>query len=369
MNRVRYVADSMAEAMSAARRNHGMDVRVLRAGARRSGTLGLGMAFEVVVDAGAGAASARRAAREALARAVLAAHRASREATATLEGLAEPGLTAGAGAAARLRLTARLRAQGLPDDLAAHVLREVDAELLRIDRRASVEELDGMMRAAALRAVAALLPVAPPCEPARALALGRPLVLAVAGPTGVGKTTTLAKLAGAWRLGRGLRVGIIAADAFRVGAVEQLRTYGGILGVPVHAADGPSSAAEALARLADRDVVLVDTPGRGHRDAARIAEVAAVVRAVRADETVLALAGSGAASTLARAVDAFAVVRPTRVALTKLDESESLGGVLAAARGTGCGAAWFATGQEVPDDLEAAHGERFAARLLGEGHA
>lgn len=367
MNRVRYVADSMAEAMSAARRNHGMDVRVLRAGVSRSGMLGLGMAFEVVVDAGAGAVSARRAAREALARAVLAAHHATREATAALDGLADPGVPAGAGAAVRLRLLARLRAQGLPDDLAAHVLREVDAELLRIDRRTSAEELDGMVRAAALRALAALLPVAPPCEPARALALGRPLVLAVTGPTGVGKTTTLAKLAGAWRLGRGLRVGIIAADAFRVGAVEQLRTYGGILGVPVHAADGPSSAAEALARLSDRDVVLVDTPGRGHRDSVRIGEVAALVRAVRADETVLALAGSGAASTLARAVEAFSIVRPTRVALTKLDEAESFGGVLAAARGSGCGAAWFAAGQEVPDDLEAAHGERFASRLLGEG--
>jgi flagellar biosynthesis protein FlhF len=190
-------------------------------------------------------------------------------------------------------------------------------------------------------------------------------VVALAGPTGVGKTTTLAKLAASWRVDRRLRVGIVAADAFRVGAVEQLRTYGNIIDAPVQAAHGPASAAEALARLADCDVVLVDTPGRGHRDAMRIGEVAETVRAVRADESLLVLPGSASAGTLSESADAFRAVAPTRVVLSKLDESEGLGALVGAVRRSDRPAAWFTTGQGVPDDLERADARAFAERLVG----
>ena len=356
MTRVRYIADSMAEAMFAARRNHGMDVRVLRAGPRAA--QGRRMAFEVVVDAGASSTAARRAARAALARAVMAARIAAREAHVTVAA-ARPG-PPDAGAVARL--AARLRAQALPEDLVAHVLASVRE---RIDA-AAADEMDAIAHAAALSAVESLVPVSAPIAPTGAAATGRPLVIGVAGPTGVGKTTTLAKLASIWRIDRGLRVGIVAADAFRVGAVEQLRTYGRILGVAVHASEGPSAAAEALARMSDRDVVLVDTPGRGYRDAARIEEVAAVLRAVRADETLLVLPGAASLRTLEEAVDAFRATAPTRTVLTKLDECEGLGALVGAVRRSACPAAWFTDGQEVPDDIERADAGALARRMLGE---
>jgi flagellar biosynthesis protein FlhF len=347
----------MAEAMFAARRNHGMDVRVVRAGPRASG--GRRMALEVVVEAVASATAARRAARAALARAVMAAHAAAREASGTVAA----ARTAASDAGAVARLAARLRAQALPEDLVAHVVASVRE---RIDA-AAADEMDSIAHAAALAAVASLVPVSEPLAPVAAGAAGRPLVIGVAGPTGVGKTTTLAKLASVWRIDRGLRVGIVAADAFRVGAVDQLRTYGRILGVAVHASEGPSAAAEALARMADRDVVLVDTPGRGHRDAARIDEVAAVLRAVRADETLLVLPGASSARALEEAVDAFRATGPTRTVLTKLDESEGLGALVGAVRRSRCPASWFTDGQEVPDDIERADAAAFARRMLGDG--
>jgi|LauGreDrversion4_2_1035121.scaffolds.fasta_scaffold302954_2 flagellar biosynthesis protein FlhF len=359
MTRVRYIADSMTEALSAARRNHGMGVRVVHAGARRGGAFST-LSFEVVVEASSRVTQARRAAREALARAVVAARIAADEATASAAAAAAPGP---ASAAVIARLGARLRSQSLPDALVEHVLERVRGEVARAD----LAEIEGVGRAAALGAVAALLPVAPGLEPVRRGVAGRPWVVAVAGPTGVGKTTTLAKLAAEWRVARGMRVGLVAADAFRVGAFEQLRTYARIIDAPVRAADGRSSAIDALAALAECDVVLVDTPGRSHRDGGRIGEIADLLGALRPDETHLVLPGSASSRTLAESATAFAAVRPSRIVLSKLDESEGLGALVGAVRASGVPVSWFTTGQEVPDDIERADARRFAERLLGDG--
>ncbi|MFM7298754.1 MAG: hypothetical protein ACKO4Q_16235, partial [Planctomycetota bacterium] len=181
--------------------------------------------------------------------------------------------------------------------------------------------------------------------------LVQPCVIAFVGPTGVGKTTTLAKLAAEWRVSRGLRVGLVAADAFRVGAFEQLRTYARIIDSPVRAADSRASVLDALAAMAECDVVLVDTPGRAPRDAARIGEVADVLAAVRPDETHLVIPGTAAGAAQLEAARAFAAVGPTRIVLSKLDEASALGPLVAAVRASGLGASWFTTGQEVPDDI------------------
>ena len=357
MTRVRYIADSMAEAVSAARRNHGMGVRIVHAGARRTGAFSRTLSFEVVVEAASRTSQARRAAREALARAVIATRRVADEARETVVAAS----VGPACAAVLARLGARLRAQALPDELVQHVLGRVSAEIASAD----AQEMEAVARASAVNAVAALLPVADAPQPVHRHASGRPWVIAVAGPTGVGKTTTLAKLAAGWRMDQRLRVGILAADAFRVGAVEQLRTYGTIIDAPVRAADGAATAREALAMLAGCDVVLVDTPGRGHRDTGRIGEIAEVLRAVQPDETCLVLPGSAGASTLRESVAAFAPVGASRVVLSKLDEGEALGSLVDVVRHGGIPAGWFTTGQEVPDDIEHADAHAFARRLLG----
>jgi len=359
MTRIRYVADTLEEAVAAAHRTHGTGVRIVRAGrCGGAGASSRAAAFEAVVERTAPCMRARRAAREALARAVVAARLAANEASRTAAVAAGVGA---ASAAVVARLGARLRAQLLPESLVVHVLDRVAAEV----RTADLQEMDGLARAAAVGAVASLLPTSAAHEPFRRGAAGRPWVVALAGPTGVGKTTTLAKVAAGWRMQRGLRVGLIAADAFRVGAFEQLRTYARIIDAPVRAADGRSSALAALEAMAECDVVLVDTPGRGHRDAARIAEVADLVEAVRADETHLVLPGTAGTQALEEAAAAFGRVRPTRIVLSKLDESEGLGALVGAVRASGIPASWFTTGQEVPDDLERADARTFAERLVG----
>ncbi len=358
MTRVRYIADSMTEAITAARRQHGMGVRIVHAGARRTGAFSRTLSFEVIIEAASRTAQARRAAREALARAVMVGRMAADEANASIAAMT----TGPACAAVMARLGARLRAQALPGDLVDHVLGQVGAEL----QSATADEIELMAQAAAVNAVAGLLPVAVTHAPRRADVAGRPRIIAIAGPTGVGKTTTLAKLAAECRVTRGLRVGLLAADSFRVGAVEQLRTYGSIIGAEVRAANGSSSAREALAALAGCDVVLVDTPGRGHRDVGRIGEIAHLLTAVRPDETYLVLPGSASARTLEESSDAFAPIGATHVVLSKLDESEGLGALIGAVRRGGTPTSWFTTGQEVPDDIEHADAHAFARRLLGE---
>ena len=328
MTRVRYIADSMTEAITAARRQHGMGVRIVHAGARRTGVLSRTLSFEVIIEAASRTAQARRAAREALARAVMVGRMAADEANASIAAMT----TGPACAAVMARLGARLRAQALPGELVDHVLGQVGAEL----QSAAADEIELMAQAAAVNAVAGLLPVAVTHAPRRADVAGRP------------------------------RIGLLAADSFRVGAVEQLRTYGSIIGAEVRAANGASSAREALAALAGCDVVLVDTPGRGHRDVGRIGEIAHLLTAVRPDETYLVLPGSASARTLEESSDAFAPIGATHVVLSKLDESEGLGALIGAVRRGGTPTSWFTTGQEVPDDIEHADAHAFARRLLGE---
>ena len=360
MTRVRYIADSMSEAITAARRNHGMAVRIVHAGARPG--RGRGLSFEVVVEAASAASAARRAARIALARALVAAHVAAAEARDTVRSV--PGAP-GAVEALLSRLALRLRAQGLQEELVGCVLGRVRGEL----HGAGAAELHPALRAAAVDAVAALLPVASPVRWASRGPAGRPRVIAFAGATGVGKTTTVAKLAADLRMAHGLRVGLVAADAFRVGAFEQLRTYARIIDAPVRAADSPATARDAVDAMTECDVLLVDTPGRAPRDAARIAEVAAILGAVRPDETHLVVSGAASAAGQLDAARAFGAVSPTRIVLSKLDEAESPGSLIAAVRASGVSASWFTTGQEVPDDIEPADARAFAGRIVGDAGA
>jgi flagellar biosynthesis protein FlhF len=304
-------------------------------------------------------------ARLALARAIAAARGAaeaaaseSREAIQQAESAVSHG-TPSVLPAVLSRMAARLRAQGLTEALTRVVVSRVQAELA--DEPGAREQ---EIRVSVLDALASLLPVSPAVDTAPARAEGRPRVIAVVGPTGVGKTTTVAKIAADCRVRLGLRVGIVAADAYRVGAVDQLHAYAQILGAPMRAADSPSAVRSAMLDLAWCDVVLVDTAGRSHRDSPRIAEIGAVLQAARPDDTHLVLSGASAARTLSEAAVAFHHARPTRIVLSKLDECESLGALVQAVRDSGCPVSWFTTGQDVPDDIERADAAAFARRIM-----
>jgi len=185
------------------------------------------------------------------------------------------------------------------------------------------------------------------------------------GPPGVGKTTTIAKIAAQERARRGHRLGLIAADGFRVGAVEQLRLYANLLGSPLSVARTPYELQNALEAAASP--VLVDTAGRSPSDDAS-GDMLRVV-ATRADtRTHLVVAADTPLATLTRIFERFACARPSRVVLTKVDEAGSLAPLVSFLRERNLPVSYLGVGQQVPDDLQAATPRALAAWIAGDEH-
>jgi flagellar biosynthesis protein FlhF len=272
---------------------------------------------------------------------------------------------------------ARLIEQEVADELARRVLDLVAAELAdAIDAGATPSER--VVREAIERRIAAILPsddsdgligrlmmggrLAGP-----ALSAGAPRRVAFVGPTGVGKTTTLAKIAAQLKLKRGLRVGIVAADTYRIAAVEQLRTYAAILELPVEVASSPAEAAAACDRLAGHgiEIILIDTAGRSQNDRMKLSELRAFLAAAAPDETHLVLSATAGERTLAREAEAFGKVGVDRIVLTKLDEAASFGTLINLVERLGKRVSLFTNGQEVPDHIEFGRGRRLAELVMG----
>ena len=179
--------------------------------------------------------------------------------------------------------------------------------------------------------------------------------VALIGPTGVGKTTSLSKLAVRWTLRHGPRdLALISADSVRIGAHDPIRALGQMLGVAVHFVDHMSELPGVLGKLSGRRLVLIDTPGISQRDAqltTRLRELTAVGPQLK---TLLVLAASTQAGAIQEIVTRFAPVKPTGCLLTKLDEAASLGGVLSVLTQAQLPISYVSEGQRVPEDLRPA---------------
>jgi len=254
---------------------------------------------------------------------------------------------------------ASLVAQELSRDLADRVIASLED---RLDGDARLDP--ARVRAAMLDEIADLVPTEESLESTRPRD-GRPRTIAFVGPTGVGKTTTLAKIAATLVLRDKLRVALITADTYRISAVDQLRTYADILGTEIEVAGDPAAMRDAIARCGDVDAILVDTPGRSQNDVDRLAELRAIVDAARPHETHLVLSGTAGERVLLREAEAFASLGPDRVVLTKLDEAVAFGMLVSVVRRIGRRISWVTTGQEVPRDIERATGSRLADLVLG----
>jgi len=183
------------------------------------------------------------------------------------------------------------------------------------------------------------------------------------GPPGVGKTTTIAKIAARERAGRGRSLGMIAADGFRAGAVEQLRTYADIIGSTFKVARTSEELDRALSSA--RHTVLVDTAGRSPRDGSVREHLAALARH-RNVRTHLVIAADTSLASARRIFDSYAEVKPARVVITKLDEAESLAPLSSLLRERGIPVSYITTGQRVPEDLERATPAVLASAILRE---
>jgi len=257
----------------------------------------------------------------------------------------------------------RLIGQEMSEELADRILRDVRSAL---DDRA-MEDPQAVRKAIRER-IAAFLPCAGAggLERPREGRSGRPFTMVLVGPTGVGKTTTVAKLAATFKLRFAQRVGLITCDTYRIGAVEQLRTYAGIIGVELRVVLTPKDMTEAMAEMRGLDTIIVDTAGRSQNDQQRIAELRTMVTAADPDEVHLVLSSTAGERVLLREAEAFGCIGIDRVLLTKLDEAVGFGMLISVVHRLGKQISFMSAGQEVPQHIEAGDPMRLADLLLRE---
>ncbi|MDR1509958.1 MAG: flagellar biosynthesis protein FlhF [Synergistaceae bacterium] len=198
-------------------------------------------------------------------------------------------------------------------------------------------------------------------EPSSALG-GRKILFA--GPTGVGKTTTIAKIAASQSLWGNRRVVLMTADTYRIAAVEQLRTYAKILGIPIEILADPKDIPNLLKKHRDADLILMDTAGRSHYDSSRLDELRALYNSFLPDTVHLVMASNIKYRDMLNVIDRMGVVPISALLFTKLDETSSYGTILNVIRDFGLPVSFFTIGQNVPNDIEVARGDRFVDLLF-----
>lgn len=200
-----------------------------------------------------------------------------------------------------------------------------------------------------------------------ALTAGRCSSVALVGPPGCGKTTTIAKLAAHFALRMKKRVALLSLDVHRLATHAQVRRYAELIGVPLLAVTSVSAARDALAAAQPFDLLLIDTPGVGPRDRGRLARLAALLRGLRPDAIHLALPASLTLAAQQRLAALFGPLGPSRLVLTRLDEAVGLGVVLGAIDRLQLDISYVTDGQNVPRDLTAACSPRLAELLCRVG--
>lgn len=184
--------------------------------------------------------------------------------------------------------------------------------------------------------------------------VNKPTVVVLVGPTGVGKTTTIAKLAANFALFEGKSVGLVTIDTYRIAAVEQLKTYAEIINLPIEVVYTMGEFKRALNSLADKDLILVDTAGRSQKNQHQIKELKQFLTGRNPDETHLVLSANTKLEDLMESAESFKEVSYNRLVITKLDETRDLDNVLEFVQQVKIPISYVTTGQSVPEDIEVA---------------
>ncbi len=192
---------------------------------------------------------------------------------------------------------------------------------------------------------------------------GKRRVFAFAGSTGMGKTTTIAKLATAMHMVGAAKVLLISADTYRVGGAEQLETIATIAGIPFRSVYSSQELRQTLMRATDVDCVFIDTVGRNPKNEGHIQEIRAFMEAADPDRIFLVQSATASEAATVQALSRFATIGATDLILTKLDEAPSIGPIISALYTRALPMAYITTGQSIPDDIEQA-GRRILADLL-----
>lgn len=206
-----------------------------------------------------------------------------------------------------------------------------------------------------------IFPVSGPIK----LKKGGPLVITFVGPTGSGKTTTLAKIAAHCCLNKNRKVSIITADTYRIAAIEQIRMFADIIKVGLHVVFSPDEIAEAMKSCASDDLVLIDTAGRSQRNDEHMDDLKELLSAFGPDEIHLVMSATTKDSDLCDIVNRYRSLNINRLIFTKLDETVKLGNIFNIVSEAAVPVSYFTFGQSVPDDIELAHPSRYIQRLWG----
>lgn len=192
-------------------------------------------------------------------------------------------------------------------------------------------------------------------------------IVYIAGPTGVGKTTTIAKLAADQIFRARKKVGFITADTYRISAIEQLRTYSSILNVPLEVVQSPGDVQRALQRLGNCDLILMDTAGRNYLNELHVAELHSLLNYDQQSETYLVLSLTSKSQDMMKITEHFSKYGLDKVIFTKLDETSSVGPMYNLLHKYPLKASYIANGQNVPDDLLSVNHELMLDMILGAG--
>ena len=250
---------------------------------------------------------------------------------------------------------AHLLGQDVPEQTASELLQELSGQLTG-QQLADAE----LTREALRKAIAGRIRVLDePPAPA-----GRARVIALIGPTGVGKTTTVAKLAANCKLREGKKVGLLTIDTYRIAAVDQLRTYADIIEVPLQAVLTTGEMHQAVQAMSDRDVILIDTAGRSPNNRLRLSQLRSFLAAARPDEVHLVISATGNRPCTREVLERFLPLGVNRVIVTKLDEAATFGVLLNVSTDADRPLSYVTTGQGVPEDILAADRESLAECIL-----
>ncbi|NFA60021.1 flagellar biosynthesis protein FlhF [Clostridium sporogenes] len=191
-------------------------------------------------------------------------------------------------------------------------------------------------------------------------------ITVLVGPTGVGKTTTIAKLAGKLALIDKKKVGLITIDTYRIGAVEQLKTYADIMNIPFKVVFSIKDMEKAITDLQYCDVILVDTTGRSSKNMMQISELRAFIEKIKEKSVHLVISASTKNKDIETIIKGYNVLEYENIIITKLDETSTYGSILTILDEAKKPISFITTGQDVPDDIKEGNEEEIAKIILGE---
>ncbi len=194
----------------------------------------------------------------------------------------------------------------------------------------------------------------------------KPTVIALIGPTGVGKTTTIAKLATNFSLFGKLNIGLITSDTYRVAAVEQLKTFAKIINIPIETIYKPNEIKDAIEKFYDKNIIFIDTAGRSQNDKEKIIQLQDLLYYAEPDEVHLVLSATTKYQDTLDIIKKFAVVPIHKLIFTKLDETTNFGMIYNIQQVVQKKISYFTTGQNIPEDIEIAKPEIIVNNLLGD---